>query len=233
MNGYLKNFEIQIKTLKQLYHEVLKPIEKRVSLDNWWVFGGGTALSMFHFNHRRSYDIDIFITENQVFDFLDPKWFIDEVELFDTKNYRFDNTSRHLFIKSRDDIKIDFLVNEAIINKPIKNNILDLDFDLYYESVEDIIAKKIKYRKEDNLARDIFDLAVAIKQNKDILQNILDLKFISHDDIKRLYLALENLNLNQYKTQIEKIKPQNENFFKIAMKSKEIIQTSIENRLKI
>ena len=49
MNGYLKNFELQINTLKDVYFELLQPIEKKVSLNNWWLFGGGTALSMFYF----------------------------------------------------------------------------------------------------------------------------------------------------------------------------------------
>lgn len=228
MNGYLKNFELQIKTLKKLYKEFLKPIENKVILDDWWVFGGGTALSIFHFNHRKSYDIDIFITQAQVFDFLNPKWYIDDIELFDEKSYRFNASAYHLSIKTNDDIKVDFLLNEAVLNTPIKNDILDLDFDLYYESIEDIIAKKVKYRKEDNLARDIFDLAVAIENDGDILQKILDFRFIGAKDLQKLNIALNTLDHEQYKMQIEKIKPQNSEFLNIALKSKEIIQTNIK-----
>ena len=54
MSGYLKNFKPQIDTLTSIYHELIKDIEEKVTLDTWWVFGGGTALSIFYFNHRTS-----------------------------------------------------------------------------------------------------------------------------------------------------------------------------------
>jgi predicted nucleotidyltransferase component of viral defense system len=228
MNGYLKNFEKQISTLQNVYYELLKPIEDKTTLENWWVFGGGTALSMFHFNHRKSFDIDIFITERQVFDFLDPKWFIDDSELFDNTNYRFDSFNNHLALKTKDDIKVDFLINESIINFPIKNTILELDFELYFESVEDIIAKKIKWRKEDNLARDIFDLAVAISKDNNILKNLVESRFISFDDLDKLNNALQNLDENKYKLEIEKIEPEIE-FIQIAKDAKNIILKNIKD----
>jgi len=227
MNGYLKNFKEQIDTLNDVYYELIKPIEDKSTLKNWWVFGGGTALSIFHFNHRKSFDIDIFVIQAQLFDFLNPKWFIDETTLFDDKDYRLDDSKHHLALKTKDDIKVDFLLNEAIINMPIKNTILDLDFDLYYESVEDIIAKKVKWRKEDNLARDIFDLAVAITKDENILQSLIDSRFISYEDLEKLSNALDDLNMTQYKLEIDKIKPQTDEYMKIALNGKSIIQDSI------
>ena len=231
MNGYLKNFKEQIDTLNDVYYELIKPIEEKSTLKNWWVFGGGTALSIFHFNHRKSFDIDIFVTEAQLFDFLNPKWFIDETTLFNDKDYRFDGSNHHLALKTKDDIKVDFLLNEVVINMPIKNAILDLDFDLHYESVEDIIAKKVKWRKEDNLARDIFDLAVALTKDRNILQSLLNSRFISFDDLEKLTNALDDLNTTQYKLEIDKIEPQTDEYMKIAMKGKDIIQASIKEIL--
>ena len=101
MSGYLNNFEQQISTLNSVYYELLAPIEKQSTLKNWWVFGGGTALAMFHFNHRKSFDIDIFITESQLFDFLNPKWYIDETNLFDSNEYRFDGINHHVQLKTK------------------------------------------------------------------------------------------------------------------------------------
>lgn len=226
MNGYLKNFDKQIKTLQDVYYELIKPIEERSTLKNWWVFGGGTALSMFYFNHRKSFDIDIFVTEQQIFDFLDPKWFIDESELFDNTNYRFDSFNNHLALKTKDDIKVDFLVNEFIINPPIKNSLFDIGFDFYVESIEDIIAKKIRWRKEDNLARDIFDLALAISKDENILKNLIDSRFIGFDDLDTLNQALKKLDIQEYKLEIEKIEPELQ-FINIANDAKNIIQESI------
>ena len=228
MNGYLKSFKEQIDTLNDVYYELIKPIEDKSTLKNWWVFGGGTALSIFHFNHRKSFDIDIFVTQAQLFDFLNPKWFIDETTLFNDKDYRFDDSKHHLALKTKNGIKVDFLLNEATINTPIKNTILELGFDLYYESVEDIIAKKVKWRKEDNLARDIFDLAVALTKDKNILQSLINSKFITYEDLEKLSNALDDLNIKQYTLGIDKIEPQTDNYMKIALDGKNIIQTGIQ-----
>ncbi|MDD2699397.1 MAG: nucleotidyl transferase AbiEii/AbiGii toxin family protein [Arcobacteraceae bacterium] len=232
MNGYLKNFKPQIQTLNSVYHELLAPIEQQSSLKNWWVFGGGTALSMFHFNHRKSFDIDIFITEAQLFDFLNPKWYIDETTLFDNTNYRFDGINKHIQLITKDEIKVDFLVNESIIKAPIKNEILKLDYELYYESIEDIIAKKIRWRRQDNLTRDIFDIAISIEQDKDIIEKILFSRFITYEDLKILTSSLDRLDINKYKVEIEKIEPKTKEFEKIAWFGKEIIQESILQQMK-
>lgn len=228
MSGYLKNFKIQIETLNKVYYELIQGIENQVSLENWWVFGGGTALSMFHFNHRKSFDVDIFITEAQVFDFLNPKWYIDETTLFDQTEYRFDGMNNHVQLKTRDGIKVDFLLNEAIINRPVLNTIIPLDFELYYESIEDIIAKKVKWRKEDNLTRDIFDLAVAISKNDNILKDLIESRFIAYEDLDKLTQSLDSLNLDLYKLELEKIEPQGDEYLDIANRAKEIIQANIK-----
>lgn len=227
MSGYLKNFEKQIDALSKVYYELIQGIEKQVSLEKWWVFGGGTALAMFHFNHRKSFDIDIFVTEAQVFDFLNPKWYIDETTLFDQSEYRFDGMNNHVQLKTKDEIKVDFLLNEAIINKPILNITIPLDFELYYESVEDIIAKKVKWRKEDNLTRDIFDLAVAISKNNAILKGLIESRVISYEDLEKLNKSLNSLNLDIYNLELEKIEPQSDEYLDIANRAKEIIQTNI------
>ncbi len=230
MNGYLQNFKPQLDALNSVYFELIKGIEDKVSLKNWWAFGGGTALSIFHFQHRKSFDIDIFVSESQIFDFLDPKWYIDNTTVFNASDYRFDGFAKHLKLKTKNGIKIDFLLNEALINKPIKNELLDLEFNLYFESVEDIIAKKIKYRKEDNLTRDIFDLAVSISKDAEILKNLLLTRFVTTDDLKNLNESLKNLDAYEYKTELEKIEPQAE-FLDIAINAKDIIQNSISKVL--
>lgn len=226
MNGYLKNFKPQIDALNSVYFGLIKGIEDKVSLKNWWAFGGGTALSIFHFQHRKSFDIDIFVSESQVFDFLDPKWYIDESDLFKNNDYRFDGLNKHLKLKTKNDIKVDFLLNESLIHKPLKNELLDIEYDLYYESIEDIIAKKIKYRKEDNLTRDIFDLAVAISRESQILQNLLLARFVSTEDLSKLRNSLKTLDLKEYKIELEKIEPE-ANFVDISMNAQEIILENI------
>ena len=230
MNGYLKNFKQQIDALNTVYHNLLRPIEKQISMSKWWLFGGGTALSIFHFQHRVSFDLDIFITESQIFDFLDPKWFIDETDLFDNSNYRFDALKKHLQLRTKkSNIKVDFLLNESIIKQPKQNMILELDYKLYYETIEDIIAKKIKWRKKDNIARDIFDIAMSISHDKDILQKLIHSRFINYNDIEILAQSLKTLNAKEYKIEIEKIKPQTKEYEMIAKNADKIILSSIKD----
>ncbi|XOB60806.1 nucleotidyl transferase AbiEii/AbiGii toxin family protein [Campylobacterota bacterium DY0563] len=232
MNGYLNNFRQQINTLNNVYYELLALIEKQSAIKNWWVFGGGTALAMFHFNHRKSFDIDIFITESQLFDFLNPKWYIDETKIFDNNEYRFDGMNHHIQLRTKDDIKVDFLLNESIINKPIKDTKLDIDYELFYESVEDIIAKKIKWRKQDNLTRDIFDIAIAISFDKSIIEKLIFSRFITFEDLEVLNNSLNKLDEKKYILELEKIEPQNKEFEKIALNSRTIIQKNIKSIMK-
>lgn len=137
--------------------------------------------------------------------------------------------NNHVQLKTKDDIKVDFLLNETIINKPILNTIIPLDFKLYYESIEDIIAKKVKWRKEDNLTRDIFDLAVAISKNDDILKDLIESRFISYDDLDKLNESLNSLNQDIYNLELEKIEPQGKEYLEIAKRAKDIIQMNIKH----
>ena len=94
--------------------------------------------------------------------------------------------------------------------------------------VQDIIAKKIRWRKEDNLARDIFDLALAISKDENILKNLIDSRFIGYDDLDTLNQALKKLDIQEYKLEIEKIEPELQ-FINIANDAKNIIQESINS----
>jgi len=163
-----------------------------------------------------------------MFNFLDPKWYIDESEVFDSSEYRFDDANKNLKLKTKDNIKVDFLLNEMSISKPNKNTILDLDFELYYESIDDIIAKKINFRKTDNLTRDIFDLAVAIEYDKDILQNLLFSRYITNDDLTQLTKSLKGLDTKLYKLEIEKVEPA-KSFEHIAQNARDIILDNLHN----
>ena len=50
-------------------------------------FGGGTALGIYYFRHRRSFDIDLFVTDQQVMSYLSPKLWIDDSKYFKTSEY--------------------------------------------------------------------------------------------------------------------------------------------------
>ena len=55
----LQHFKPQIEALEFLQKHILSKIPKEFK--NYYAFGGGTALSLCYFQHRLSFDIDIFV----------------------------------------------------------------------------------------------------------------------------------------------------------------------------
>ena len=51
-------------------------------------FGGGTALAIYYFQHRRSYDIDLFVTDAQIMNYLSPKHWLEDTEMFNRDSYK-------------------------------------------------------------------------------------------------------------------------------------------------
>ena len=78
---------------------------------------------------------------------------------------------------------------------------------IYVESIEDIIAKKIVYRRNDNLTRDIIDIAIAINYADNILEKLFVAKKIDKEDIQDLYNSLERLDRETFNEEIEIVAP--------------------------
>ena len=75
-------------------------------------FGGGTALAIYYFQHRLSFDIDLFATDMQVLSYLSPKHWIDETNHFNSSSYI--DLSHHIrVLEKKNNIKIDVLVSHA------------------------------------------------------------------------------------------------------------------------
>ena len=168
-------------------------------------FGGGTALAMYYFQHRLSFDIDLFVDDIQYLDYLRPKMWIDDTLNFNPCEYI--DSHNYIGLVSKNEIKIDILIDSNSNQGLIDDSKKIFPFEVYIESIEDILAKKITFRKNDNKARDIFDIAVAIDNNNDILKNMLILAKITKDDLSELKISLENLDINKYNHQIEIINP--------------------------
>jgi predicted nucleotidyltransferase component of viral defense system len=174
MNGFSNNFSKQLDALKILCSEVLSKIPLHI-----WSFGGGTALSLFYFQHRRSYDIDIFINDPQYFPFLSPKWFIDESSDFEPDYHEL---AHHISLKTVTGIKTDiFLSPRMTHDRPILKQFSDIA--CYVDSVSEIIAKKLRCRISTMRVRDIFDIAVAVQKKPTILKDLWNDKVITADEL--------------------------------------------------
>jgi len=193
-------------------------------------FGGGTALAIYYFQHRLSFDIDLFVTDVQILNYLSPKHWIDETNKFNTCKYI--ELSNHIrVLEKKNNIKVDVLVSQSAFSDYLLDNSKDIFCsDVYVESIEDIIAKKIVYRRNDNLTRDIIDTAIAIKLKDGILHNMLESGLINTHDLSELKNSLEYLDRETFEEEIEIVAPF-ENYIDDAKNAPEIIKNECMNLL--
>lgn len=94
----------------------------------------------------------------------------------------------------------------------IGNVIIDDDIaffheKIYVESLEDILAKKIVYRKEQNKSRDIIDLGVALHHDRLIFDKLLSSEAVTLQDLCDLHGALKRLDIQRYLDEIDLVGP--------------------------
>lgn len=74
---------------------------------------------------------------------------------------------------NKDNIKIDVLVDYVSNEGYVDNFKKIFVFDIYIESLENIIVKKIIFRKIDNKIRDIFDIVVVLYNDNNLFDKFL------------------------------------------------------------
>ncbi|WP_207687538.1 nucleotidyl transferase AbiEii/AbiGii toxin family protein [Desulfonema limicola] len=228
MTGFLKTFQKQIEAFEVAYKEALHSFPPEA-----WSWGGGTVLSLYYFHHRKSFDVDIFIRDPQIFPYLSPKWLLDNDKT--AFSYDYHEAADHIrLVVSKSGIKVDFILSPLILNSGVvKNILLQTGFDFYVETIDEIIAKKIKFRRKYNITRDIFDIAAALTHQPEILQKLYQLKILKLEDIVELNMTLESLDMYRYKKEIELISPDrkmkdiSENSRDIIMKAIDILRNKI------
>lgn len=194
-------FKHQIKTLEFLEENIFSKIPKEFK--NYYAFGGGTALSLCYFHHRLSFDIDIFIYDSQLMDYINPKIYFEDIEDF-IDDYI--NISHQINMITRDGIYINILSVENLNHN--KNNFLKLNKNfILLETPEEIIAKKIIYRKNDNKIRDLFDIAYALSIDNNFLNKLLKLKYITKNDLEELYKSIQKVSEEEIKEELKIISP--------------------------
>ncbi len=168
INFVKNNFQTQIKALEQFYPIIKNALNLGLK-PSMIKFGGGTALSMYYFQHRLSFDIDLFVNDAQHLGFFSPKLWIDDCSHFDSARYI--DQHNHIGVTNKDNIKIDILLDCTSNEGYIDDSKKIFAFDIYVESLENIIAKKITFRKTKT--RDIFDIS-ALKRSKDNQTRLTD-----------------------------------------------------------
>ena len=205
INFIQEYYQDQIKAYNSFIKDAYPYLPNR---DNSLIrFGGGTALAIYYFQHRLSFDIDLFATDIQILNYLSPKHWIEETSLFNSSSYI--DLSNHIRVLHKENnIKIDVLVAQEVSKDYLVDDSKKIfDTTIYVESIEDIIAKKIVYRRNDNLTRDIIDIAISIKYADNVLQKLYDLEKINRNDVQELYSSLLKLDLNTFREEVEIVQP--------------------------
>jgi hypothetical protein len=177
--GWARLFRIACSLIRQVNSE-------QTIIDSW-TFGGGTAL-MLQINHRESHDVDIFLPDPQLLQFLDPQ----------KRDFTFDISPAGCegdgtgFLKlAFDGIgEIDFVVGQSRTSSPTARSTIEGE-SVLLETVLEIIVKKIYHRGASIKPRDIFDIAAAGEQHADSITRELR---SYRDEVTRTLAAMDRLN---------------------------------------
>ncbi|KXG78837.1 hypothetical protein AN618_01750 [Fervidicola ferrireducens] len=154
--------------------------------ENEWSFGGGSALSLYY-NHRESFDVDIFLTDAQYLLLVTPR-------LSSYAEGIKDYTEMSNFVKLKmDEGEIDFilaphLTEDWYVEKEI------LGRNIQVETPWEIVIKKLFYRPESLKVRDVVDTAVVLRnewckmlENSKILASKVEILDFRWEKIKSFY----------------------------------------------
>lgn len=189
-------------------------------------FGGGTALAIYHFQHRLSFDIDLFATDTQVLGYFSPKVWLEESRYFKSDDYI--DQSNHVGFLSHNDIKVDILISTNLSENYFVDSSKEIfPVNIYVEDIKDILAKKIVFRSNQNKTRDIIDIAVSLSHDKSIMREMVQCGLIKSDDLLILKKSLRELNREKFTYETDIVEPFGE-YRKIAEAAPEIIKSEID-----
>ena len=177
--------------------DLLDEVQSQIHVIPPWSLGGGTVL-MFHYQHRLSKDIDIFITDPQFLGYINPKLGGPAERL--TTEYQEASHFMKLYLPEGE---IDFVVTTPLTHNPFSSHEV-LGRNIQLETPIEIVAKKMWHRGDNATARDLFDLALVIEHEADGLRRYPDI-FNKHAKAFVSQCKSRQAILEQQFNQIEKI----------------------------
>jgi hypothetical protein len=151
--------------LFRVAHSLIQQVNSPQPIIDRWTFGGGTAM-MLRIDHRESNDIDIFLDDPQLLQFLDPEKRDFQFEIW-PDDYRSDG-ARSLKLAFNDIGQIDFIVAGALTVSPATEDNVD-GLMVLLETIPEIITKKVYHRALSIQPRDVFDIAAAAQHDTEPL----------------------------------------------------------------
>ena len=200
-----------------------------------WSFGGGTALSALYYQHRMSYDIDIFSEDfSAIQRLINNKEEIAEnlgIHMIEVKS----STTGITFGLDDGGLKLDFVYSPALTSKPYEVKDVFGYTNIKVQTPLEIIAKKLKHREKATI-RDFVDYAIAEEQ----AQLLTKLKSEGIVDIERYFDVVDkfnNFDNNLFDEELENLLPKQnltKKDFSISinsfMKPKEFITIALDNQ---
>jgi Nucleotidyl transferase AbiEii toxin, Type IV TA system len=150
-----------------------------------WSFGGGTSLAIFY-DHRISYDIDIFVANSDTLTELSPARNPATKDLLAGRSYQFPGNYLKLQLESGE---IDFIVAGRRTTDPVQRWAFEgreIDIDTPWETA----IKKMFYRPSTFKVRDAFDLAAVVDRHAEQLRSHL---IVVEDRLDKLIDRLDAL----------------------------------------
>ena len=219
-------------TIQKQMLDVTLDLLKENNLLEVSTLGGGTALAAYYFNHRYSTDIDIFIyaKENKTH-LLKPSNWNDNIntkmkDIGFTGNFRHNDIYTEIVIDTNSKIQFFDVIKKS--KEPF--NKVDLwGYNLYIDSIEEIIAKKIYYRGDIGNSRDLFDIAIALHNDALIFRKMI----LKKEKIINLYKTVLSINNSDelkalYLEEIDLMNP-NEQYSLLAKNAISYLSTFLEN----
>jgi len=190
-----------------------------------WSFGGGTALSAFYYQHRMSYDIDIFSEDfSSISKLIQHKEEIAQNLGIPLLQVQSSPTGVTFILDTQENgLRLDFVYSPALTSNPYEIKDVFGYTDVKVQTPIEIIAKKLKHREKATI-RDFVDYAIAEESS----QLLTQLKSEGIVDIERYFDVIEKFNRFD------------EDIFNIALKdlvpakcmSKDDFSTTINNLMK-
>lgn len=122
-----------------------------------WTFGGGSALA-FRLGHRKSKDVDIFLSDAQLLLLLTPR--LNDVVASAVKDYEEAATFLKLFLPREE---IDFIVAPLLTRDSFTEEVV-FGKKIRVETPVEIVTKKLFYWPEKLKVRDVVDIAATYRE---------------------------------------------------------------------
>ncbi len=192
----MESYDFSIQ--KQLFEIAYQILEDYEVTD--WSFGGGTALSYCYYQHRMSYDIDIFLEDfSAITILLDNKDEIARNLGIPISLVKSSSSNLTFILKENDEgLKLDFLYGTALTSTPYCSKTIFGFQNITLQTPMEILARKLKHRETVTI-RDFVDFSFAEQQEvimtKLKSENIVDIdRFF---DVIKQFNDFDELTFNQ------------------------------------